>query len=44
MATTAQTTNNISKADTVTKRISKAGKFMRSLPKGEIYDMRAVLK
>ncbi len=47
MATT-KNTNYISRvkksADTVTKRLSKAGKFMRSLPQGEIYDMRAVLK
>ncbi len=47
MATT-KTTNHIGKAKkgavTATKKLSKAGRFMRSLPKGEILDMRAVLK
>ena len=32
------------KGEAKTKKISKAGLFMRSLPKGEILDMRAVLK
>ncbi len=47
MATT-KTKNYIGRvkksADTVTKRLSKAGKFLQTWPKGEIHDMRAVMR
>ena len=47
MATT-KNTNYISRvkksADTVTKRLSKTGLFLRNRPDGVILDMRAVLK
>lgn len=47
MATT-KTTNYIGRvkksADTATKRLSKAGKFLQTWPKGEIHDMRAVMR
>lgn len=36
--------NGTQTKQTVSQRISRAGKFMRTLPQGEIYDMRAVLK
>jgi hypothetical protein len=44
MATTVKKRTTVALEKDNSKRISKAGLFMRSLPKGEILDMRAVLK